>query len=200
MFTSVYILRDPRTNEIKYVGVTNGCTRHRLAQHIYDRCRTRRGRWVAELFALELRPIMEVVECVPTAQRDEAEKRWIKRYRAQGIDLLNATRGGKGHTGPMSESAKEKLRKIKTGRRMTFADPVGRALRISASMIGITRSPETRAKLAAASRGRSVIPPEVQARARGLRASGMSVRAVSMQLGYKWDAVNRVLQPIGEKR
>lgn len=195
MFTSIYILRDPRTNEIKYVGVTNGCTRHRLAQHIYDRCHTRRGRWVAELFALELRPIMEVVECVPIALRDEAERRWIKHYRAQGIDLLNATRGGKGHTGPMSESAKAKLRIAKTGKPMKFTDPAGRARRISAALTGIKRSPETRAKVAAAFLGRSKIPPEVKARAQELRATGMSVRAVAMQLGYKWDAVNRVLAP-----
>lgn len=63
--TSIYILIDPFTQAIRYVGVTNQGLDERLAEHIYyarkgDKCH--RSCWIRKLLSDNLKPIIQLVE------------------------------------------------------------------------------------------------------------------------------------------
>lgn len=92
---AVYLLRDPRTGVVRYVGTTNN-PKKRLSAHCnlwrpyryYSN--TPLGMWVAELHALGLKPIMTLIyssDLAENAARREDEERsdrWLR-----GEDLLN---------------------------------------------------------------------------------------------------------------
>jgi len=59
---SLYYLRDPRTNEIKYVGSTNDPSR-RLIQHISEtkhNMSTQKHHWIKSLLRRNMKPLIEV--------------------------------------------------------------------------------------------------------------------------------------------
>jgi len=89
---TIYALTDPRTAVVRYVGQSRDPAR-RLVQHI----RTHSGgswrnpwvRWLGDLRALRLRPILLVLETCDDPAATAAEQRWIAHYRQAGADLLN---------------------------------------------------------------------------------------------------------------
>ena len=97
--TRVYVLIDPRTNEIRYVGKTSKSLGYRLGNHMKSYERNHRGNWISELRRLDLEPRIELVQEVPDDFWQEAERYWISYYRAIGCDLTNATDGGEGSSG-----------------------------------------------------------------------------------------------------
>ena len=96
----IYLLVDPRTFEIRYVGKTHNL-RERLYVHMSN---ARRGNkayvynWIRLLTREDLSPMMFVVEVIWGDWR-QAEKRWIKSLREQGCRLTNQTDGGEGAFG-----------------------------------------------------------------------------------------------------
>lgn len=98
--TKIYVLRDPRTDEIRYVGKTVRSLVRRLSAHINRSAekRTHRDCWIAGLMSAGFRPVIEQID---TAFDDWAEKErfWIKFYREAGTDLTNRTDGGDGTPG-----------------------------------------------------------------------------------------------------
>lgn len=127
----IYILIDPQTNEIRYVGKT----KHPLAQRLSEHCshamtskkRNKRLNWIRSVLRKGYVPIMELVQEVPESIWGQAEKYWVAYYGAIGCDLTNGTEGGEGpdsHT----EADRAKQSRAQTGRQ---------------------DSPETRAKKAA---------------------------------------------------
>lgn len=144
----IYTLSDPRTDQVRYVGVTfRG--RKRFNEHMSRAAtggRTHRDRWIYSLLLLDLRPIYQVIE---TGQGDgwpEAERRWIAHYR-QLAKLTNHTDGGEGTLGyiPTMES-RQKLSLQRKG----VPYPPGRI----PAMKGKHHTPEARAKITAAGTGR----------------------------------------------
>jgi hypothetical protein len=94
----IYALKDPRTEEVRYIGVTTDPKR-RFRKHLTSKdLSTPRARWIAELREAGLRPSQEIIE-TGTADSQAAEKRWILFYRAEGCDLTNTTAGGNGTAG-----------------------------------------------------------------------------------------------------
>lgn len=91
---TIYALRDPRCDEIRYVGITRQTVQKRLTAHLKD---ARNGaqwhcaRWLKQLLGEGLRPQVEILETTSHADR---EIFWIAHYRAQGCRLTNATSGG----------------------------------------------------------------------------------------------------------
>ncbi len=59
---SIYVLRDPRSRKIRYVGLTCNPTK-RIAQHIGARLRngTPKNKWLCDLADNKLLPIMQIV-------------------------------------------------------------------------------------------------------------------------------------------
>ncbi|UEP42750.1 GIY-YIG nuclease family protein [Burkholderia sp. B21-005] len=116
--TKIYVLRDPRTNAVRYVGKTVQSLARRLNAHILRSAakRTHRDCWISGLTAAGLRPI---IECIATAGADwiEREQFWIAHYRATGCDLTNQTDGGEGTPGiEFSESFRRQLSERQTAR------------------------------------------------------------------------------------
>jgi hypothetical protein len=101
--TSIYVLIDPRTDQVRYVGKTVKPLKDRLSNHL---TMARRGklqrvaRWVRGLLLDNIRPEIIEVELVPAAgDWVEAERHWIGYFRFLGADLVNQTAGGEGCSG-----------------------------------------------------------------------------------------------------
>jgi hypothetical protein len=94
----VYVLKDPRTNAVRYIGVTCKPTR-RLRGHVQEagRTDTYKSRWIRQLLRLKLIPVLVVVENIK-ANADWAAREiwWIARGIKLGWRLTNATTGGDG--------------------------------------------------------------------------------------------------------
>lgn len=84
----IYIIRDPRNHEIRYVGQTEQMLSKRLSQHLaYPKGRLKT--WFAELRILRLRPLIEAIHCVKLKSANFEETQWIHLLAAQGKRLLN---------------------------------------------------------------------------------------------------------------
>lgn len=95
----IYVLKDPETHHIRYVGQTNNIKR-RLQAHI-SRARYRKyhsARWITSLLNRNLRPILEIVEECNRSNLTTREQFWIAHYRKE-YDLTNITNGGEGCVG-----------------------------------------------------------------------------------------------------
>lgn len=173
----IYVLVDPRTRRVRYVGQTTRPAQ-RAAQH-----RTPSGtpgneplaKWKRKLGALGLRPLfVPVLSCATVDELDHAEVAWIRFFRAQTSELLNCDDGGqesrkgmtgKRHTaewkarmsgrvppnkgGKASDETRARMSAAKRGRRL----PPETIRRMTEARLGHTTSAETRAKIAAAHKG-----------------------------------------------
>lgn len=97
----IYGLKDPRTDEIRYIGKTNDCV-VRLKYH-RGHCKTgttHKDNWLVGLKAAGYEPDMVVLEETQTdPQAYEREQYWIEYGRHQGWRLTNHTDGGEGTPG-----------------------------------------------------------------------------------------------------
>lgn len=114
MVTAIYVLVDPRDGDIRYVGKTTQPLRVRWLQHLREARNSRtdktyRAYWIRKLQQLQLKPIIRLIQYVPTPCEKEAEQHWIAWFKAQAARLVNGTAGGEGLTNP-PEHVREKLR------------------------------------------------------------------------------------------
>lgn len=111
----IYVLKNPRTLEIRYVGWTRKKPGDRLKTHVWDSVRhphqTYRQAWIMSLVSIGLTPIIEVIESGTGEGWGEAERKWIARYRAQGARLVNGTDGGDGVPGWGTPEQRSAIRK-----------------------------------------------------------------------------------------
>lgn len=136
--TALYVLKDPRNGEVRYVGKTCVQPASRFKMHIWEgrtRKRTYKANWIYQLLTVGLKPQMEVVGFLPEAEVDFGERTLIRCFLRSGIRLTNLTDGGEGAPG-FIQSRETRLKR-------------------SISMHGITRSPETRQKMTAAQKLRA---------------------------------------------
>lgn len=138
---AVYLLRDPRTGHVRYVGKAVDPAR-RLQQHLsafqLSYYRSRKNSWLKNLLDAGGRPELEIVETVAPEQANDAECKWIAYYHGLGAPLTNGTAGGDGGA---------------------VTDPEARA-RISAAHRGAKRSAGTRKKMSVVHRERCSDPKE----------------------------------------
>lgn len=133
----IYTLSDPRTNEVRYVGVTYDI-KQRFYYHVYSakhRRTTKNHCWVFSLLNQGISPLMEIIEEIKPESGmtwQEAEIFWIETLRFYGCNLNNLTAGGRGGLKP-SKEVREK---------------------ISQSRIGFTHKAETKARISASSKAR----------------------------------------------
>lgn len=112
---SIYVLKDPRTGLVRYVGWTTKTVDKRLKVHIWDakgKAKTHRHRWILSVLAAGLQPEIVVVEIGEGSGWSEAEKRWITHYRRAGAALVNGTDGGQGLVGETPEARIARAKKI----------------------------------------------------------------------------------------
>lgn len=206
----VYALTQPDTGEVAYIGRTNH-PRSRWITH----CRTKDhwravGRWLISLREQGLRPGISILEAVPDSAWQDAERRWIAYYRAQGVRLVNGTAGGNGNRGghQFSESHRQHISESRKGK--TYSEEGLKNLRAAASArsaryreAGIARhhTPEARAKMTerireAALRNYPITIGGVSKIVSQWAAdAGLSTQTVRNRLRNGWDPAQAVSTP-----
>lgn len=99
----IYVLCDPRESDpigqVRYVGATRD-PENRMVLHLKDSRRPKpRDEWLRPLLKSGMRPTLKVIEQVDAARWQDAERRWISKYRELGARLTNVTKGGMGGIG-----------------------------------------------------------------------------------------------------
>lgn len=97
--TNIYILIDPRTHEVRYVGKANNVSQ-RYQAHL-NRARKHqihKANWVKQLKEEGLKPIIDVIDVVPIDEWVFWETYWISQMKTWGFSLINYTLGGDGAT------------------------------------------------------------------------------------------------------
>lgn len=118
----VYALKDPVTEQIRYVGVTTRSMSLRLSEHIAAKRNTHCSAWIKSLTRKGLRPCPVILETGCGPGWAISERKWIASYRGQGANLTNHTDGGEGTLGWIPTAAWRLLnaaraRQIHTGRK-----------------------------------------------------------------------------------
>lgn len=93
---SIYLLVDPRDNEVRYVGKAFDA-RKRFLQHIKprsDQKMTPVKSWIKSLLTAGLRPELRVLTACPADQWEKHEVFWISHFRSAGVALTNMADGG----------------------------------------------------------------------------------------------------------
>lgn len=94
----IYILIDPRSNKIRYVGKTIDLNR-RSIKHISEAKRnkytTAKDNWIRKLLSLDLKPIMQTIDiCKTKLESSNLEIYYIQKLKKEGVELYNSTEGG----------------------------------------------------------------------------------------------------------
>ena len=98
----IYVLRCPKTYEVRYVGQTRHLLTNRLKDHLCGNdLKTRKYQWIKSLKKEKLSPSIHPIEGEIETQdlADAAERKWIAQYRLNGCRLVNGTDGGSGCSG-----------------------------------------------------------------------------------------------------
>ena len=144
----VYALSDPRTEKVRYVGVTFR-KKVRINEHVSRAVkggRTYRDCWIRSLIAAGVRPTYNVLEVGSGEGWEARERFWIAKYRLT-TKLTNHTDGGEGTPGCIPSLAlRRKWSKMRAG--VKYAP--GRR----SAMLGKRHSIEAREKIRIASTGR----------------------------------------------
>ena len=114
----IYVLKDPRDYQIKYVGKTSDINRRRKEHNqIHRNRKSKKNSWVTHLIKNGMQPIMEVLEECKESEWIDREKYWIQYYKKLGFDLKNMTLGGESNNGyvftpedRLKQSESQKLR------------------------------------------------------------------------------------------
>lgn len=163
----IYALRDPRDNEIRYIGITNNLKR-RLGWHMRKSKELHRysSRWIKGLIDAGHAPLIETLEIVDSqSEAYAAEKRWIQHGIEQGWRLTNHTEGGEGTPGlHWTDEQKQAFSEQKKGAK--FSDAHRAALSLAQKerlergephvRTGLKHSPETIEKMRLAKIGKTM--------------------------------------------
>lgn len=94
MKTKIYLLRDPNTLEIRYIGQTDQELPERLVGHIHESYFRKRMQslkkpeWVKSIFNTFNLPLIELIEIVDKELAGERERYWVNFYK-DSYDLFN---------------------------------------------------------------------------------------------------------------
>lgn len=147
----IYVLKEPDTLIIRYVGMTSKTLKQRLRKHLDNALYTKHNphlcNWILKYYKKGQLPIIEIIEKCDKKIWQEREKYWINYYN----NLLNSTEGGEGSFGfKHSKKSIEKIRNMKLGIRQSKKT----RLRRSVSLKGRIITKEHRIKIGNSNRGR----------------------------------------------
>ena len=182
---SIYILSDPETLEVRYVGYTTQTLYRRLKGHIHHAKAYGRGKvrlWILQMLASEKEPIISLLESGEGAGWIEAERRWIKHYRELlGDRLVNQASGGEGVPGfCFSEESRQRISAKNKGRKNTPEHAAKLHAAAVKANTGRKRTPEHTEKIVSKLRGRPR-PPEVWEKCR----AAAQARVISIEARQK---------------
>lgn len=146
----IYVLKEPDTLRIRYVGITTKTLKQRLRKHLDNALYTKHNlhlcNWILKYYKNNQLPVIEEIEeCVINVWQ-EREKYWISQFK----DLLNSTEGGEGSFGfKHSFSSKEKIRQLKLGLKQSNETKLKRSKSLKNRII----TQEHKEKISIANRG-----------------------------------------------
>jgi hypothetical protein len=109
----IYVLIDPISNEIRYVGQTRAKLDNRLTHHLKDKTKTHKTCWLKSLTKIDKVPIIQSLKSFETISDEELNKEeiyWISFCKDLGLDLTNSTDGGRGTSGhKMSTESRNRI-------------------------------------------------------------------------------------------
>jgi hypothetical protein len=112
----IYILKDPISSEIRYVGKSNN-PENRIKRHMGEysliESWTSKNKWLLYLKNNNLSPIMEVIDEGDNDNINELEIKWISYYKSIGVKLTNGTSGGDGYDWTGRKLTSEHIEKMK---------------------------------------------------------------------------------------
>jgi len=96
----IYVLIDPDTEQIRYIGQTNNIKK-RYLYHIYEALHpeyssspnTHKNRWIRKLNSKNKKPIIKIIEATDYEHRNEKELYWIDHYKNLNYKLTNTING-----------------------------------------------------------------------------------------------------------
>jgi hypothetical protein len=96
MKTYIYILQDPTSNEVRYVGKSNNPLR-RYKSHLWDKpkVKTHCNSWIKSLQSKGLSPVFTIIDEIE-GDWELLEQYWIEQFKQWGFNLTNHTKGGQG--------------------------------------------------------------------------------------------------------
>lgn len=108
----IYCLKDPITNEIRYIGKTSIALHKRLSAHCKDKKPSYKKNWITSLKRKGLKPVIEIIEIAKEDNWAERERYWINFYKEKNYKITNISLGGTGlgHGYKHSPEAIEKIR------------------------------------------------------------------------------------------
>jgi len=122
-------LSDPRNPDVvRYVGSTTENLSVRLSKMVSEAIKTDRQtpvfEWVRELFNIDKKPFIDLLEISELISETDANNRQleiIESFQANGLADLNLTkgRGTKGYNKPQDEETKKKISDKNVGRKMS---------------------------------------------------------------------------------
>jgi len=95
----IYTLKDPITNEIRYIGKTIKTLEWRLYQHLHNTItyKSKNASWIKSLIKKGLKPIIELLDETTDSNWKYIEIYWISQFKTWGFNLTNMTDGGDGN-------------------------------------------------------------------------------------------------------
>lgn len=104
---SIYCLKDPRTDIVRYIGKTKKTIKYRLSKHMSDKGSYKKCTWIKSLKKIGLKPIIEIIDEVTEQNWKEAERAYIRFFKSCGALLVNSKDGGDG--GNLSSESIKKI-------------------------------------------------------------------------------------------
>lgn len=98
MLIKIYILVDPISNQVRYVGKTCQSLSKRLNGHFFKKSRTHTSSWIKSLKSKNKIPIIELLDEVPEPEWIFWEQHYISLFKSWGYNLTNHSIGGEGRT------------------------------------------------------------------------------------------------------
>lgn len=157
MDIAIYALVDPRTSQVRYIGKSQSVD-VRVHRHLSDAARgvdTHCARWLRSLLSKGLRPEVFVICWCKSEDWQACEQKWIDHYREAGAPLTNLAAGGRGFSDP-SGNISAKISKTLKDRGICPPNNTGKKY-----------SPEARARMSAAKKGKPMSPALQAALAKG---------------------------------
>ena len=86
----IYVLIDPNTNKIRYVGMTKLTLKHRLSLHLVEKSKTYKSNWINKLKKNKQIPVIKQIDSANTLEEtEEKEIYWINLFLKNGEKLTN---------------------------------------------------------------------------------------------------------------
>lgn len=167
----IYVLSDPFTGQVRYVGKTFDVL-GRFNGHLNDKERTHKANWIRGLLGKGVQPELDVVDiCSATndAEWQAAEQRWIACFKMMGFPLTNLDSGGIQGKRLCAES-KQKIKDACA--RRTPEQRASHSSKISLAKTGVKRPEDFKRKMSLVMKIRNALPGSKEARS--LRAKNIS--------------------------